>query len=112
MDSFDSSWDPVVHSLCLHGPWWLPLEPIRGQSGPIEGPQGPMDLDLEPGLALGALLTHQICPIWDANDDFCQFQSSESQCIIEKRVFVAYGQCLRWIVILNYIENGALCTQN
>ena len=66
LDSFGSFWAPLVHSLGLFGSCWLHLEPIRGQSGPIEGPQGPQDLDLEPSLAPGALLTHQILSIWEA----------------------------------------------
>ena len=80
MDSFDSSWALVVHSLGLLDHCWLHLEPIWSQSGPIEGPQGPMDLDLEPSLALGALLT--------------RLGAQNHNVSWRKRVFFTYGQYL------------------
>ena len=58
-------WSIAWASLALLAPSGTNLEAIGGQNEPIEGPQGHMDLDLEPSLALGAPLTRQICPIWD-----------------------------------------------
>ena len=54
MESFDSSWAPVVHSLAswaLVGSIWSPFgsqsAPVGAPGGSVGTPQGPNDLDLD-----------------------------------------------------------------